>query len=81
MGLCIFHTFAQCLVDIGGNGSFGRREQCVATRTGETVVIPHYGALNNSDVEPKMFHHRLDDGNLLPVLLAKICLARTDNIK
>ena len=71
----------QRLVDGGSYGSLVGSQQRVTRALGKTVLVAHNVALHNLHLNAQLTHHRLDDGNLLPVLLAEIGTVRLYDIE
>ena len=72
MLLGIGDTVLQGLVNSRSDSAFVLGQQGVTRALCQTVLVAHNVALHNLDLNAQMAYHRLDDGNLLPVLLAEI---------
>lgn len=62
------------LVDVRSRGSVLWCEECVARADGETVGLAYNRAVDDFELEVALADHLSDDGNLLEILLAEICL-------
>ena len=81
MALGIVQTGLQSLIDGWRNGALVGRQQRVAAAAGQAVSVAHNVALHNLNRQVQVLHHRLDNGYLLPVLLAEVGALGLDNIE
>ncbi len=56
-------------------------EQQVARREGQAVLATDDGTLDDFERQPQLTHHRLDDGDLLEILLAEVGAGRPHDVE